>query len=830
MLQELYETIHFSSRLPVKVFLSQHGHISHHWHQSYELILVLEGEIDAVVDGVHTRLKPDDLLLINSSIVHTLDSPFAISIVLQFSPEAFNLTEEKENVLTFQLCSAGDDTPQRYQTIRAAIAMLVRSNATSSAGTPYINSAYFMYLIGELMNRFRVSPPEGESSKRKHAARMTEILDYINTHYAENFSLAELAEHQQLSVPYLSSFFNKQMGISFSQYYTDVKLEHAVYELTATDDSIETVAANNGFPEPHAFVRAFKKKYNQLPSTYRKQATQEMIVNGTTNQTNYLKLEPTNYLNLLDKFLIAPSAAPQMPTASTDWKTTPPVSFQASIKPLRHTFRSICTVGRASDLLHQNILSILDEVQHTIRFKYIRFHGLLGDDMMPVTRDREGKLHFNFMLIDQVLDNLHELNLKPWVELSFMPSCLASDPDKTIFQLPFNTSPPKDMEEWVSLVEALVKHLIARFGPDEVKTWPFSVWSEPDTPTSMFGWDDPDLFLEFYRRTRQTVKAVCPGISFGSPAVLYMRHNIAPVWIRNFLGFVVKNNCVPDFLSIHYYADMLPTADTSGRVELAPRSRFPSDPNDFRDFITDYQSIVQQAGMGQLPIYMTEWNLTFSHRNLINDTVFKSCYFVKNILENYDRLESFAYWSLTDLLSENALPETLFHGGMGMYTHNGIRKPVYHAMRLMQMLGDELIGQGEGYFVTRRDSTIRIMTYHYVHYGSLFAAGESYNISQTDRYGIFDMSRKMNIAIPLTDLPEKQYLLREYYVNQENGSAFDQWLKSGALPINSYEALVMNQVCSPGFHQAYVSPRNGTYIYAPTLEPLEIRFTTFTPM
>lgn len=830
MPKELYESIHFTADLPVKTFMSQFGYVKPHWHQSIELLMVLEGTVHINVDGEAFSLQSEDIILINTNTIHEMESTGAAALALQFSPELFSLSGENPENLSFRCNSSVDRHPEKYHTLRTIIAQLVQNNSFINAGTRYRNNALFLALAGELVTGFQSALTNTAQKKRKFASRMTSLLEYIDNHYQENFSLSDLAGAHGLSVPYLSSFFNQQMGVSFSQYYTNLKLEHAVHDLISSENSIESIATANGFTEPHAFVRAFKKKYNQLPSTYRKQATRELIVNGTTGQTNYLKLEPTNYLNLLDKFLIAPSAAPQMPTVSTDWKTTPPVSFQASIKPLRHTFRSICTVGRASDLLHQNILSILDEVQHTIRFKYIRFHGLLGDDMMPVARDRTGKLHFNFMLIDQVLDNLHELNLKPWVELSFMPSCLASDPDKTIFQLPFNTSPPKDMEEWVSLVEALVKHLIARFGPDEVKTWPFSVWSEPDTPTSMFGWDDPDLFLEFYRRTRQTVKAVCPEISFGSPAVLYMRHNIAPVWIRNFLGYVVKNNCMPDFLSIHYYADMLPTADTSGRVELAPRTRFPSDPNDFRDFITDYQSIVQHAGMGHLPIYMTEWNLTFSHRNLINDTVFKSCYFVKNILENYDRLESFAYWSLTDLLSENALPETLFHGGMGMYTHNGIRKPVYHAMRLMQMLGDELIAQGDGYFVTRKDSTLRIMTYHYVHYGNLFAAGESYNITQTDRYGIFDMSRKLNIAIPLTNLPEKQYLLREYYVNQDNGSAFDHWLKSGALPINSYEALVMNQVCSPGFHQAYVSPQNGTYIYAPTLEPLEIRFTTFTPM
>ena len=77
------------------------------------------------------------------------------------------------------------------------------------------------------------------------------------------------------------------------------------------------------------------------------------------------------------------------------------------------------------------------------------------------------------------------------------------------------------------------------------------------------------------------------------------------------------------------------------------------------------KKIFKSCGFGHLPIYLTEWNFTLSHQNLISDTCFKSCWLMKNLLRNYDRLDSFGYWSLTDLISENALPDVLFHGGLG---------------------------------------------------------------------------------------------------------------------------------------------------------------------
>lgn len=829
MQNESYESIHFSTGLPIKVFMSQHTQIASHWHRSIELLLVLEGQLDIQVDDSRYHLEPEDLILINSNTSHGLDSKGAVSITLQFSPEVFDENPDSSDSLNFECNSAVDPDPRRYDVLRSTIAQLVQNNANINAGTTYKNSAYYYMLIGELMGSFRSPTTESVRSKRRHATRMTSILEYIGAHYRENISLADLAESQHLSIPYLSSFFNRQMGIGFAQYYTNLRLEHAVHDLVGTDSPIEVIAANNGFPESHAFVRAFKKKYGTLPSVFRRERTRDVLVSGSTRQTNYTTLEPTNYLHLLTRYLTPPAQSTQQPGVPANSRAVPSVSAQAAGSLLQHTFRTLTTVGRASDLLRQDILKMLADMQDIVGFRYIKFHGILGDDMMVVSRDEDGKLHFNFSLVDQIIDNLNRLRLRPFIELSFTPSVMASDPGKTIFQQPFNTSPPKDLGEWEQLITELVQHLILRFGKDAVTEWPFSVWCEPDTPTTMFGWNDPDRFCDFYRRTRQAVKAVCPEIRFGSPATLFLRHTGSSLWLRNFFTYVRSHNCLPDFLNLHYYADMLPES-TQTPVGMAPMSRFPEDPDDFHGFIDDYRKLAAEFGLGHLKIYLTEWNLTFSHRNLINDTCFKSCYLIKNLLENYDRLGSFGYWSLTDLLSENPLPDDMFHGGMGIYTVNGIRKPAFNALRLAGMLGNELLAQGDGYFITRTGSSIQIMMYHYVHYGSLFAAGEAFNITPLDRYGIFDMSRRLRMAIPLTDLVGKKYLLKEYFVNREHGSAFDHWLGTGALPITPGEAVIMNYACSPGFFQQHIEVPGGEYLYCPTLEPLEVRLAVFRPI
>ena len=107
-----------------------------------------------------------------------------------------------------------------------------------------------------------------------------------------------------------------------------------------------------------------------------------------------------------------------------------------------------------------------------------------------------------------------------------------------------------------------------------------------------------------------------------------------------------------------------------------------------------------------MPIYLTEWNSTTSHRDLLSDTCFKSAYIVKNILDNYDKIDAGGYWLLTDLHEESLLEDKLFHGGLGMFTVNGIKKPAYFAYLFLSKLGDKLLAKGDGYFVTEKDGKI----------------------------------------------------------------------------------------------------------------------------
>ena len=76
-----------------------------------------------------------------------------------------------------------------------------------------------------------------------------------------------LADKVHLSAPYLSKFFDQQFGMTFLSYLTQIRLDHAVNALSATEKTIDDIASDSGFPNTHAFVQAFKKEYAAIQDT-----------------------------------------------------------------------------------------------------------------------------------------------------------------------------------------------------------------------------------------------------------------------------------------------------------------------------------------------------------------------------------------------------------------------------------------------------------------------------------------------------------------------------------------------------------------------------------
>jgi len=807
------------------------GDVSRHWHESLELLFVLSGEVSVLTGDQENVLQMDDMLLINSNVIHELHSEECVLIAVQIKLSKFDLPEPMLETLYFDCNSITHPAPEYFHRIKRIITAMLQINTAGDALTLMRGRALAYELLSELVLNFKADKPVMEVNTHKHLERMNTILHYINEHYSEQLTLSALAEREHLSAPYLSSFFEKYMGVNFSTYYTNLRLEHALHDLLYTDISVEQVALNNGFSDPRAYVRAFKKRYNTLPSEYRKSSAASSAVSERSSllAVNYLDFKPENYFHILSQYLHQPDGSVQPSSSSSNIKVLPAVSADINVpkQTLKHHWKKFIGVARAKDLIYGEVQEMLRQLQQTVCFSYVRFHGIFSDDMMVCQRNRDGRLQFNFTLVDKALDFILSIGLKPLIQFSFMPAAIARDPNHTVFANPVVVSMPSCMDEWNQLVYQFLMHIRLRYGKSEMQTWLFSVWNEPDTSMDMFGFADINDYFKLYQNTWHTTKSFDPALKFGTPS-LFPATEDSYKWLRSYLRFTRDKKCPPEFLDVHYYSDNFLDLPPFAATFSSP-ARCNADSEHFSKFLDRLDRFTDDEGLSELPVYITEWNWTVSHRNLINDTCFKASYLIKNFLENYDRVQAIGYWALSDFLDESLHAQELFHGGVGLFTTNGIPKPSYHAMAMLSRLGDTLIDSGSGYFITRRkDESIAIILYNYEHCNPLLV-DEGLGVSATSRNGVFSEHSNLDISLTLNSLPASSYRIRETILNEEHGSCFDTWVGMGAPELGPDDVRWLKANSSPAIHISNARSVRGTLQINAILSPHEVRLVELNP-
>ena len=815
------ELISLNDKIPMRLYSYVMNEYKSHWHNGIEIIFVLSGEIDIIINDKLYNLKEDDIILVNKNHIHELRGMEPANLIsLLIETDKLNIETEG---LYFECNSTVDTNKGRYFVLKRLLAELVKVNSDKEKENDFYNLSFIYNILYTLIKHFK-SEPGLEIESKKYVERLNDILKYIDNHYKENITFNQICDHLNLSVPYLSYFFKRYIGVNFQTYYNDLRLEKAVNELISSDNSVEQIAFNNGFANARSFVAVFKKKYDMLPSLYRKKNQTD------SNPLSFApveELDKQSALNILAKYLVDRNIEKE--NEDTDISSEKRFIQQEKINvsknglKLKHTFRNFISVGRARELLYDEVREELIDLQKHCHFKNIKFHGLLSDEMFVYNEDDLGNPKYSFVYIDKVFDFLISINLKPLIQFSFMPKKLAKDPNRTCYATPFIISLPKDMNKWCELVKALTLHLIERYGKKEVESWLFTLWNEPDTGTTLFGFQNDEDFYQFYQETYKAVKAIDKKLQFGSPSLLLSYH-LDQVWAKKFLEFTTAAKCEPDWLNIHYYENDFSDESIDAHAPALPsHRRLNQDENSFNKFITMIRHYFEELNFKDKPIYLTEWNLTVSHRDLLNDTCFKSCYIAKNILENYDRLDAFGYWTLTDMNEELIPVSDEFHGGLGLYTQNGIRKAHFYTFDFLSELGDTLIDKSDGYFITRKDNQIQMILYNYVHFNYLYAQGEIFDMTFTQRYTPFAEVGKMDISLELTNLPGITAEIREISLGQKSGSSFDEWVRMGAIKLSKTDIEYLKNISMPRLNVRRETINKDTLAINAALDPLEVK-------
>ncbi len=362
------------------------------------------------------------------------------------------------------------------------------------------------------------------------------------------------------------------------------------------------------------------------------------------------------------------------------------VDATASTTPFPHFWEQTFGSGRAILSLRESFRDDLRTVKEATDFQSLRFHGILMDEVGLYDPDRVVKnpglaaeaAHdastYNFSYIDQIYDGLLANHVRPFVELSFMPRKLAADPNQTqsFFYKPV-VSPPKDYVLWEDIMRALATHLVQRYGLDEVATWKFEVWNEPNLD---FWGGSPKqaTYFELYDHTAHALKTVSPRLQVGGPSTAQA------AWVAPFLAHAKANNVPVDFVSTHVYAN--DTAhDVLGTEETVPRDRMV-----YRAVKKVHEEILASAHP-RIPLIFSEYNASYANEPNVTDSTYIGPWLANNIRQCDGLTDSMDYWAFSDVFEEQGVVRSPFYGGFGLIAADNIPKPSLNVFRILHKLG-----------------------------------------------------------------------------------------------------------------------------------------------
>jgi xylan 1,4-beta-xylosidase len=300
---------------------------------------------------------------------------------------------------------------------------------------------------------------------------------------------------------------------------------------------------------------------------------------------------------------------------------------------------------------------------------------LIRHDVLGTYKVIDGKPVYDWTKIDYLYDKLLGMGIKPFVELGFTPEAMKTS-DNSIFYWKGNTSHP-DHAQWGPLVDAFVRHLQQRYGRDEVRTWFFEVWNEPNLDGFWEKADQPAYFA-LYDLTARTIKAIDPQLRVGGPSTA------GAAWVPEFLAHTRGSGAAVDFITTHTYGVDGGFLDENGKDD----TRLSASKDAIVGDVRKVRREIEASYLPKLPLYFTEWSTSYTPRDPVHDSYVSAAYILDKLKGSEGLLQGMSYWTYSDLFEEPGPPTAPFEGGFGLMNPQGIRKPAWFAYKYLHQLGE----------------------------------------------------------------------------------------------------------------------------------------------
>ncbi len=472
------------------------------------------------------------------------------------------------------------------------------------------------------------------------------------------------------------------------------------------------------------------------------------------------------------------------------------VDFNKEKGNLATTFKECVGAGRAFEGLGLQWQNQLREVKKDCDFTYLRFHGLLHDEMEIYKEDAQGNPIYNWEKMDQLFDFLLDIKMKPFVELSFMPAALRTN-DQTVFHWKGYVSPPNSYPKYEALIEALVRHLEQRYGKEEIKKWYFEVWNEPNHKS--FFSSNRDEYFKIYQSAAKAVKAVDVAYKIGGPATA------GTGWINEMMDFAKSNNVPLDFISTHAYG-VKGDLDETGNKVLIMRE----DPDAVVKSIKGVRTKIEASAYKGLELHITEWSSSYSPRDEVHDSYQNAAYVLNTLKKTENVATSMSYWTFTDIFEELGQSDKPFHGGFGLMTIDNLKKPTYFVYKYLNLLGKtELENADTSSYVCKNENDIQILLWD-------FSFSKQNGVNNAKFYTKdTPPNSKGKTSIKVKNIKNGKYTLQLYKTGYKQNDVYSEYTSIGKPSKLTAEQIIKleNATQDLPIKNIQVNVKNGEFVY-----------------
>ncbi len=438
-------------------------------------------------------------------------------------------------------------------------------------------------------------------------------------------------------------------------------------------------------------------------------------------------------------------------------------------------------------------------------FRYARLHGVFtssdgdrrgkanaGGDVLYTKNN--GEIGYNWTIVDNVYDSILDCGITPFIEIGFMPQLISSQPDDNP-----ERRIPADWLKWEHLISNFTNHLIDRYGLEEVLTWRYEVWNEPDAGS--FWNDGIEKYCKLYSRTVNVIKSIDRSFLVGGPAIAKDMEEF-----RYFLQYCDDNNEYLDFISFH-------SKGSDGEDLYPSHSHLKNRVENFFQIIKEFPQYDQSQG-SSMEYHLNEADpIVGSHRNKHDDPRFKfrdteyySAWY-STIIINLAQLQYEYNFTLNSVFSHAILfpwEAESFYGTRGFLTplflqaserESGkaleieteipedmplspcdavVGKPIFSAAQLMDKIPDganllHISGEGTAF----SDGRLNSLAFDCGNKGIKIL------LTNHDEINLLGFRRKINLRIDVFEdlgmVDGKELNITEYRIDKNHNNAFRLW-------------------------------------------------------